>query len=76
MVYKLKRGENMDLDKLRGKLTEKRKTYKDCAKHLNITITAFSNKMNGKSKFYIDEINKLASLLELTNEEKINIFLK
>ncbi len=65
----------MNLDKLRGKLVEKRKTYKDCAEYLDISVIAFSNKMNGKSKLYIDEVNKLSALLELTNEEKIDIFL-
>ena len=65
----------MDIDKLKGKLVEKKKTYKDCSKYLGITIASFSNKMNNKSKFYIDEINQLSKLLELTNQEKIDIFL-
>lgn len=65
----------MDIDKLKGKLTEKRKTYEECSKHLGITITTFSKKMNGISKFYIEEINELSKFLNLTNEEKIDIFL-
>ena len=70
------RGENeMNTNKLKRKLTEKGKTYKDGAKLLNISTNAFSNKINCKSRFYIDEINKLAEWLELTNDEKIDIFL-
>lgn len=65
----------MNIDKLKGKLVEKRKTYEDCSKHLGITITSFSNKMNGRSKFYVDEINKLSNFLKLSNQEKIDIFL-
>ena len=65
----------MNLDKLKGKILEKRKIYEECAAALGVTVTTFSNKMNGKGKFYIDEINKLATLLELTNQEKIDIFL-
>lgn len=65
----------MNIDKLKGKLVEKRKTYEDCSKHLSITITSFSNKMNGRSKFYVDEINKLSNFLKLSNQEKIDIFL-
>ena len=65
----------MNIDKLKGKLVERRKTYKDCAEHLNITITAFSNKMNGHSKFYVEEVNRLSELLELSTNEKISIFL-
>lgn len=65
----------MNIDKLKGKLVEKKKTYEECSKFLNVTISTFNNKMNGKSKFYIEEINKLSDLLELTNQEKIDIFL-
>ena len=65
----------MNLDKLKGKLVEKKKTYEDCSNILGITVTAFSNKMNSKSKFYIDEINKLSEFLDLSSIEKIDIFL-
>jgi len=65
----------MDMNKLKGKLTEKGKTYKDGAKLLGISTNAFSNKINNKSRFYVDEINKLAEWLELSNQEKIDIFL-
>lgn len=65
----------MNIDKLKGKLVEKKKTYEDCAKALNVSITTFSNKMNGRGSLYIEEVNTLSNYLELSNEEKIEIFL-
>lgn len=65
----------MNIDKLKGKLVEKKKTYEECSKALGVTITTFSNKMNGNSKFYVEEINSLSRFLGLTNDEKIDIFL-
>ena len=65
----------MNLQKLKGKITEKRKTYNDCACILKISITAFSNKINGKSKFTIDELLLLAEYLQMTIYEEIEIFL-
>lgn len=65
----------MNIDKLKGKLVEKKKTYEDCAKALNVSITTFSNKMNGRGSLYIEEVNTLSNFLELTNTEKIEIFL-
>lgn len=65
----------MNLDKLKGKLVEKKKTYINCSEAIGITLTAFNNKMNGHSRFYVDEINKLSEYLGLTNNEKIDIFL-
>lgn len=65
----------MNIDKLKGKLVEKKRTYEDCAKALDISITTFSNKMNGRGSLYIEEVNKLSNFLELTNTEKVEIFL-
>lgn len=65
----------MNIDKLKGKLVEKKKTYADCSEALGITITTFSNKMNGKSNFNVEEVNRLANYLDLRTEEKIDIFL-
>jgi len=65
----------LNADKLKGKLVEKKKSYSQCAEALSITLTTFSNKMNGSSKFYIDEVRALSNFLKLTNNEKIDIFL-
>ena len=64
----------LNLKKLKGKLVEKGKTYNDCATHLGITTNTFNSKINGKTRFYIEEINSLAEFLELTLEEKADIF--
>lgn len=64
-----------NLNKLKGKLLEKGKTYQDSAGYLGISTNAFNDKINGKRRFYVDEVNKLSILLELTDEEKIDIFL-
>ena len=63
------------LNVLKGKLTEKNATYADCAKELGISITTFSKKMNGQSKFTVDEANKISCFINLSGAEKINIFL-
>ncbi len=63
------------LNKLKGKIVEKKHAYKECAKALNISTTTFSNKMNGKSEFHIGEIKELSIFLKLTLEEKMDIFL-
>ncbi len=65
----------MNADKLKGKLVEKKKSYAQCAEALGITLTTFNNKINGLSKFYIDEVRELSSFLKLSNNEKIDIFL-
>lgn len=65
----------MNADKLKGKLVEKKKSYAQCAEALDITLTTFSNKINGLSKFYIDEVRALSNFLKLNNNEKIDIFL-
>ncbi len=65
----------MNKDKLKGKLVEKKKTYEDCADALGVSITTFSNKMNGKGSLYIEEVNILANFLCLTESEKVEIFL-
>lgn len=65
----------MNVDKLKGKLVEKKKTYEDCANALNISITTFSNKLNGKGSLYIEEVNALSVFLGLTDNEKVEIFL-
>ena len=70
-----KKGEiNMNVMKLKAKLVELSKTYEDCAKALNISITAFSNKMNGTSSFKLVEAKALSDFLGLTQSEVFSIF--
>jgi hypothetical protein len=65
----------LNADKLKGKLVENKKSYAQCADVLGVTLTTFNNKINGSSKFYIDEVRLLSEFLKLTNAEKIDIFL-
>ena len=65
----------MNAGKLKGKLKERGITYDEGAKALKISITAFANKVNEKTKFTIMEAQQLGTFLEMTNEEKIDIFL-
>ncbi len=66
----------MDRDKLKGALRQKNKTYEDCAKELNMSTTAFFNKINGVSRFYVEEANALANFLDLDYRDRKEIFLK
>lgn len=65
----------MNQMKLKAKLVELKKTYEECAKALNISETSFSNKMNGKTAFKLNEIKILSNFLNLTREEIDVIFL-
>ena len=60
---------------LKGKLREQEKTYADCAKQMGISITTFSEKINGRRKFTVEEANDLSNFLQLTDKEKVDIFL-
>ncbi len=46
-------------NKFRGQLSEKRITYKDIAKTLNISETSVGQKINGISDFYLTEVRKI-----------------
>lgn len=64
----------MNADKLKGKIRERRATYQDCAESLGITKASFNSKMNGKSRFYIDEAASLGKFLHMTEMEMVDIF--
>lgn len=65
----------MNINKLKGKLVEKTVTYADCAEVIGVSVTTFSNKMNGTSKFYVEQAQVLSEFLKLSNSERIDIFL-
>lgn len=60
--------------KLKGKLRELDKTQKEAAQFLGISEVAFNMKINGLNSFKVDEANKLSNWLNLTDDEKIDIF--
>ncbi len=65
----------MNLQKLKGKMRERNKTYKQCASVLGVSATCFFNKISGKSVFNIAELDTLGDFLDMTNAEKAEIFL-
>lgn len=65
----------MNTNKLKGKLRECNMNYAEVAAKVGISVASLNNKMNGKSKFYIDEIEKISKVLSLSDTEKIDIFL-
>ena len=65
----------MNSDKLKGKLKEKRKTYKECAEHLGMHESQFWRKINNDVDFWLGEAVKLANYLELSTDEFCAIFM-
>lgn len=65
----------MKLNRVKGKLKENNITYSKLSSMIGISTATLNDKMNGKRKFYIDEIKKISNILNFTDEEKIDIFL-
>lgn len=64
----------MELKKLKVKLFTKNLTYEDISRVLKISVPTFSNKINGKNEFTLSEVTKLSVYLNLSKEEKEEIF--
>lgn len=62
--------------KLKGKLREKGYTYERMAKKLGLSTTTLSYKINGKSAFLISEAAQIKLILNLSDQESVDIFLK
>lgn len=65
----------MNLDKLKGKMRENNLSQEVLAKMIGLSLSAFNSKINGKVNFDVKEAEAIGQLLNLTDEEKINIFL-
>lgn len=63
-----------NLKKLKAKFVENGITVDQAAKCLEIDTSTMYRRLNGESKFLIEEGEKLAVLLNLTGEEAISIF--
>jgi hypothetical protein len=66
----------MKTNKLKAKLVEQGKVYKDCTAEIGLSMQSFSNKVNGKVPFTCVEAEHLGNYLGMTDEEKVDIFLK
>ena len=71
----MKGDDTMNLAKLKGKVREKGKNYEQCAKAIGRSVVTFNAKINGSVKFYIDELTTLGDFLDMTPEERADIFL-
>lgn len=69
-MQKTRKAKHKPYNKFRGCLVEKRITYADVAKTLNITETSVGQKINGISDFYLTEVRKIESTYGI----KPNIF--
>lgn len=65
----------MNLPKLKGIIREKNKNYVQCANAIGKSVATFNSKINGRVSFGIDELEDLGNFLEMTDEEKGEIFL-
>ena len=58
-----------ELLELKGLLREKKINYETLAKYLKMSLSALSNKINGKSIFNILEVDKIASFVGIKKED-------
>lgn len=58
-----------ELVELKGLLREKKVNYVTLAKHLKMSVSALSNKINGKSIFNILEVDTIVKFIEIPTEE-------
>lgn len=61
-------------DKLKRRIKQYCKTQKEFATYLNISATCLNNKLNNKSYFTQDEINKIIEIFNLSADEVISYF--
>ena len=64
----------MNLDRLDAKIQEIRIPITTIAKKMGISRQSFYEKIRGNREFRASEIEKLCSILRLTNDEKAFIF--
>ena len=58
-----------ELTELKGKIREKKSSYRECAKIAGISLNTFNSRMNGNTAFDIIEASKLATHLEIPENE-------
>lgn len=58
-----------ELVKLKGILREKKINYEKLSQRLNMSLSALSNKINGKSVFDLVEVVKICELANIPIEE-------
>lgn len=66
----------MNLPKLKGIIRERDRNYIQCANSIGKSVASFNKRMNGKVPFSIVELEDLGNYLEMTDNEKIEVFLR
>ena len=65
----------MDLNKLKGKIVEKGWNVEKLAEYIGVDRSSMYRKLNNFEKITIGEAKKIATALELSNEDASSIFL-
>lgn len=69
-----KEKKHPELSKLKGRIREKRTTYEELSEYLGMGENTLSNKINGFSDFYTNEIIRIAEFLEIPKTEIVEYF--
>lgn len=69
------RNLELDLQKIKGRITEKNLKQEELANDLGITVQALGNKLSGRTDFKHSELTKVFTKLQVTKEE-LPIFFK
>lgn len=66
----------MNTQKLKGIIRERDKNYNQCANAIGKSVAAFNSKINGRVAFTVIECEDLGNFLGMTDNEKIEVFLR
>lgn len=72
---KYTRRQNMNINKLKGKIVEKEMNIESLAFYLGINKASLYRKLNNSEKITIGEAIKMKDVLEMTDDEAYEIFL-
>jgi len=64
-----KERKHPELSALKGRIREKKTNYEELAEYLGIGENTLSNKINGYSDFYTNEIVKIVEFLDIPKDE-------
>jgi len=64
----------VDIDKLRGKIVEKRMSVSDVARKMGVDKATLYRRFSDAQSLTIGEATKIAEILCLTNAEAVSIF--
>jgi predicted transcriptional regulator len=69
------KGDNMNVDKLKGKVKENQMTQEQFAKAIGIDRSTLDRRYSNSETFKIGEVNKAVTVLCLSKTEAADIFL-